>query len=304
MKLRLGSHTVTTSNDAKVLFPDDGLTKADVIGYYRDLADHMLPHLRDRCLTLQRFPDGIGAKGFYQQNRSAYFPDYVGRRRLDTAAGDDTVDHIVVDHAAALVYLADQATITLHGWLAVASQPRNPDRLVFDLDPADDDFATVVRCAREVRGVLELVGLEPFVMTSGSRGLHVSAPLDGSLEFDAARALARTLAEAVAARHPNSFTVEQRKRARKGRLYLDLGRNAYGQTAVLPYSLRAKPGAPAATPLDWDELGRRDLTPQRYGLKNLRRRLAQKDDPFSDYASHARAPQPDPDALAAWQRGG
>ncbi len=304
MKLRLGPHTVATSNDAKVLFPDDGITKADVIGYYRDVAELMLPHLRDRCLTLQRFPDGIGRHGFYQQNRSTYFPDYVGHRRLDTAGGDDSVDHIVVNNAAALIYLADQATITFHGWLAVAGRARHPDRLVFDLDPSDDDFATVVSCARELREALQLAGLEPFVMTSGSRGLHVSAPLDGSLDFEQARALARDLAAATAARHPARFTTEQRKQARQGRLYIDIGRNAYGQTAVLPYSLRARPGAPTATPLDWQELGRRGLSPRRYGLRNLRRRLAQKQDPFADYANHRRAPDLDQSALDVWQRNG
>jgi bifunctional non-homologous end joining protein LigD len=303
MKLSLAGRTVETHRDDKVLFPDDGRTKADVIGYYRDVADLMLPHLEDRCLTLERYPDGIAESGFYQQNYDDHFPDYVTRWSLPTADGDDTVDHIVVDEPAALIYLADQGTITFHGWLARTDAPRRPDRIVFDLDPSDDDFGTIVDCARLLREAIELAGLVPFVMTSGSRGLHVSAPLERHLDFDAARKLAATLAEAVADRDPERFTVEQRKSARRGRLYIDIARNAYGQTAVLPYSLRARSGAPAATPLDWPELSRTGLGPQRYGLANLRRRLAQKSDPFAGYAGAAKRPDLDGDELARWRRG-
>ena len=304
MKLSVDGREVETHRDDKVLFPADGTTKADVIDYYRDVAGLMLPHLRDRCLTLERYPDGIDASGFYQQNYADHFPDWVTRRSLPTADRDDTIDHIVVDEPAALVYLADQGTITFHGWLARVDAPRHPDRMVFDLDPAGDDFDVIVDCARLLREALELASLIPFVMTSGSRGLHVSAPLDGHLDFDAARTLAVSLAQAVADRDPARFTVEQRKSARRGRLYIDVGRNAYGQTAVLPYSLRARPGAPAATPLDWQELSRAGLGPQRYGISNLRRRLAQKADPFTGFADRARRPDVDADALARWSRGG
>jgi len=283
MKLRFGSYTVETSNDDKVLFPDSGITKADVVEYYRDVAESMLPHLDDRCLTLQRFPDGLGADGFFQQNRSDHFAKFVGSRRLPKANSDETIDHIIVDNAAALVYLADQATITFHGWLATTSAPRRPDRLVFDLDPSDEDFQTVVDCACRVREALDLCGLVPFVMTTGSRGLHVVAPLSGEASFDAAREFAKAVAAAVAAKEPSRFTTEQRREARRGRLYIDVGRNAYGQTAVLPYSLRAIAGAPVAAPLDWDELGSSDLSSRKYHIGNLRRRTAQKKNPYADF---------------------
>lgn len=303
MKLRFGPYTVETSNDDKVLFPRAGITKADVVDYYSFVAELMLPHLEDRCLTLQRFPDGLDGDGFYQQKRPEHFPDFVGSRRLPTADGNDYVEHILIGNQAGLVYLADQGTITLHGWLARTGAPRHPDRLVFDLDPPDGDFDTVVLAARELRDAFELAGLVPFVMTTGSRGLHVVAPLDASEDFDSIRELARELADATAARHPERLTVAQRKSARRGRVYLDIMRNAYGQTAVLPYSLRARPDAPVATPLDWDELGRRRLSPQRYHLRNLRRRLARKTDPFRDFFRHRRRPSLDGDALARWAEG-
>ncbi|MDZ7783967.1 MAG: non-homologous end-joining DNA ligase [Halioglobus sp.] len=301
MKLTFGSHTVETSNDDKVLFPRDSLTKGDLIEYYADVADLMLPHLRERCLTLQRFPDGLGKDGFFQQNYSDHFPDFIDRRSLPTAAGDEKVDHIVANNAAALVYLANQAAITFHGWLATADAPRHPDRVVFDLDPSGDDFRAIVDCARLLREALELTGLVPFVMTTGSSGLHVIAPLDPRGTFDNVREFAGEVAAATAAKQPRRFTTEQRKAARRGRLYIDIGRNAYGQTGVLPYSVRAIEGAPVATPLDWDELGRGDLSPRRYDIGNLRRRLAQKGDPFADFFSHKRRPAPDPGALREWR---
>ena len=301
MKLQFGSYTVETSNDDKLLFPESGISKADVVRYYRDISELMLPHLEDRCLTLQRFPDGLGEDGFFQQNRADYFPDFVGCKTLETAAGEDVIDHIVVNKAAALVYLADQAAITFHGWLATTSAPRYPDRLVFDLDPSQDEFSEVIDCARLLKEALELSGLVPYVMTTGSRGLHVIAPLAGDQTFDEVREFARDLARATAEREPQRFTTEQRKKARRGRLYIDIGRNAYGQTAVLPYSLRAIEGAPVATPLEWDELSGGEISAQRYDIGNLRRRTAQKEDPFADFYKRKRSASVDRRKLDDWR---
>lgn len=292
---------IEISRGDKVLYPDGDFTKADVAAYYRAVAPCMLPHLRDRFLTLHRFPDGIGAGGFYQQSRSDYFPDVVRGVTARRANSRETVNHIVVDDAEGLVYLADQGALALHGWLSRCDRPERPDRIVFDLDPSNGGFADVIDCARLLREALQLAGLHPFVTTTGSRGLHVVAPLVRTLEFDDAREVARTLGDAVVARAPDRFTREQRKDKRQGRLYVDIGRNAYGQTAIVPYSLRALPGAPAATPLDWDELGRSDLTPQRFGLDNLRRRLAQKTDPWAGFRDHARRCHIDRSRLDVWR---
>ncbi|MEE4162777.1 MAG: non-homologous end-joining DNA ligase, partial [Woeseiaceae bacterium] len=251
MKLELGPHTVETSNDDKRLFPESGITKARLIDYYRKVAEVMLPHLEERCLTVRRFPDGIGEEGFFQQHRPDHLPDFVGRKSLPTADGKDRIEHIVVDNTAALIALVDQAAIEYHGWQSKTNSPRSPDRLVFDLDPSDDDFDTVIDCARQLKRTLEAVNLVPFVMTTGSRGLHVVAPLADNPGFDAMRRFARAVAAATAAKNPSEFTTEHRKKARGNRLYIDTGRNAYGQTAIVPYSLRAIEGAPVATPLDW-----------------------------------------------------
>lgn len=286
--LQFGPHVVRPSNTDKPFFPDAGITKGEVIDYYRRIADIALPHVVGRPLTLQRFPDGIGQDGFYQQERSDHFPDFVGTVRADRK-GPGTIDHATVENQASLVYLADQAVITFHAWLARRDRLRHPDRLVFDLDPPTDGFAAVRRGARWLRELLRDLGLTPYLMTTGSSGLHVVAPLDRSARFDEARAFARDAAELLVRRHPDALTTEQRKDRRGGRLYLDVMRNAYGQTSVMPYSLRAKPGAPVATPLDWDELDDGDLGPRSYTLRNLFRRLGQKDDPWAVIRRHGAA---------------
>lgn len=296
----LGPYSVELSNTDKILFPDSGLTKGDLIGYYRDIAEILLPHAKDRPLTLHRFPDGIGGEGFYQQECPDYFPDWIKTRRTPRAEGDgEGVEHVLCNNRATLVYLANQAAVTLHGWLSRAPRLSRPDRLIFDLDPADGDFASVRRAARQVAGMMEAIGLTPYAMTTGSRGLHVVAPLRADDGFDAVRSLARDMADLLAERHSGELTVEQRKNKRRGRIYLDVMRNAYGQTAVLPYAVRGKPGAPVATPLDLEELNDARLDPQRWHVKNILRRLGQKNDPWADMDRHAAGLSHARDALEA-----
>ena len=285
--LRFGRYRVELSNTEKLLFPDSDIDKGALIDYYREVAAVMLPHLKDRPLSLQRFPDGIGKPGFYQQQSADYFPDWIRTRKTPRADNGDAVEHVVCNNQATLVYLANQAAITLHGWLARVPRISRPDRLIFDLDPPDHDFSTVRRAARQVVELMQAMEMTPFVMTTGSRGLHVVAPLRADADFDSVRGLAQDMATVLAGRHRESLTVEQRKQKRRGRLYLDVTRNAYGQTTVMPYAVRALPGAPVATPLDIAELGNSRLAPQRWNLKNILRRLGRKADPWADIRHHA-----------------
>lgn len=285
MKIKAGRRNIEVSNAGKVLFPDAGITKGDLAEYYRRIAGSMLPHVRDRPLNLHRFPDGIDAKGFYQQNIPDYFPDWIARARLPKQ--DGVVEHCLCNDAATLVYLAGQACITPHAWLARSAHPDHPDRMIFDLDPPDDEFELVRFAARTVRAVLEDIDITSFVMTTGSRGLHVVVPLDAEADFEAVRDFARRVAAAVAARAPQRLTIEQRKDKRHGRLYLDIMRNAYGQTAVAPYAVRAKPGAPVATPLEWDELDNARLRSNSHRIGNIFGRLARRLDPWRRIGSHA-----------------
>jgi bifunctional non-homologous end joining protein LigD len=279
---------VEISNPDKVLFPGDGITKADLAAYYRRVAETMLPHLAGRPLHLQRFPDGIEGEEIHQKQVPDYFPDFVRRVEVPKKGGG-TITQAVAENPETLVYLADQAVVTPHTWLSRADELDCPDQLVFDLDPPRGDLDAVRAAARALREILEEVGLFAFVKSTGSRGLHVVSPLDRSAGFDIARSFARDVAEVVAARDRGRLTTEQRKAKRRGRLYLDTARNAYAQTAVAPYAVRARRGAPLAAPLSWDEVGRKDFHPERYTLGNVFRRLSRKGDPWADMGRHARA---------------
>jgi len=279
-KLRFGRVTVETSNEDKIFFPDDKITKGDLIEYYQRIADTMLPHIRQRPLTMKRFPDGIDGESFFQKKIGDYFPDWIERTTVKKEGG--MVTHVICNNAATLVYLANQACIEPHVWLSRKDKPNHPDQLIIDLDPAGEDFASVLFAARATKQLFEALDLKPFVKTTGSRGAHVLVPLDRSANFDAIREFARDAARLLVARHPDKLTIETRKAKRRGRLLLDTARNAYAQTAIAPYAVRAKPGAPVATPLDWDELGDARLDARRYNIKNIFQRLSKKSDPWKE----------------------
>ncbi len=281
-------------NPTKPLFPD-GLTKADLARYYDRVADVMLPHVRGRPLHMQRFPDGIDGEEIQQKAAPAYFPDFVARVEVARRRGG-SVRHAVIENRETLVYLAGQACITPHVWPARMPRLDAPDQVVFDLDPPGRDFAAVREAARDVRELLTELGLVPYVKLTGSRGVHVVAPLEPSASFEVVRAFARDAAEVLAGRRPDRLTVEFRKANRHGRLYLDVARNGYAQTVVAPYAVRALPGAPVACPIEWRELGRGDAG--RFTLRSVPRRLAQRRDPWARFAEDARPLEPAAERLA------
>jgi bifunctional non-homologous end joining protein LigD len=285
-KLRIGKYSIDVSNEDKVFFPDDGITKGDLIAYYRAVADAMLPHLRGRPLVMQRFPEGITGQGFYHKDTPHHFPDWVDRFSVKKKGG--TVDHVVCDNAATLVYLANQGCVTLHLWLSRKDHIDHPDQMIFDLDPPGDEFGLATEAAHSLRELLEELKLPTYVKTTGGKGLHLVVSLDRSADFDDVRRFARDAARVVAARFPDSFTTEVRKEKRKGRLFLDVGRNAYGQHAVAPYSVRPRAGAPVATPIDWDELDGR-LKPSSFTIKTVLDRLSDGVDPWSGMSRRRRS---------------
>ena len=278
--------SVDITHPEKVLFPGDGITKADLASYYEDVFEWMLPHIAGRPLSLQRFPDGIGKHGFFHKDVPDYFPGFV--RRVELPKADGTVTHAVASDARTLVYLVGQNTITPHVLLSRADRLWQPDRLVFDLDPPGDDFAAVRRAARWTGDLLREIGLAPFAQVTGSRGIHVWVPLRRRAHFDDVKAFAREAAAVLAARHPDELTVEFRKAKRGGRILVDVMRNAYAQTAVPPYAVRPRPGAPVATPLEWEELSSSKLRPDGWTVETVLGRLASKGDPWADIQSSAR----------------
>ncbi len=262
-----------------------GISKADLAGYYEAVAEAMLRHIAQRPLNLERYPDGIEGERIMQQRAARYFPDWIGRVEVPAAKGQ--VEHVVANDPASLVYLAGQACITLHPWLSRRDKLDRPDRLVIDLDPSTEDPDSVRRAARVIGDLLRELELPPWVMTSGSRGYHVVVPLQRRLDFGAVREFSRDLAQLAAAREPQLFTVEQRKAKREGKILIDVMRNAYGHTSVAPYAVRARPQAPVATPLHWDELQEVDMHPQRWTLDSVPERLARDGDPWRDIAQSA-----------------
>ena len=274
---------VEISKPDKVLFPEDGISKRDLAEYYAAVAEVMVPHLRDRPVNMQRFPDGIDGQGFYEKKTPRHFPEWI--RSVTVQTSDGSQQQVVVDDARSLVYLADQACVTPHVWLSRSDRLDHPDQLVFDLDPSTDDLARLRDATRAVADLLAEVGLTPFLKTTGSRGYHVQAVLDRSADFDTVRGFARDLADLLAARQPDRLTTEQRKNKRGDRIYLDYMRNAYAQTAVPAYAVRARRGAPVATPIERDELSR--VRPDGHTIASVTRRLSQRADPWADMTRHA-----------------
>jgi bifunctional non-homologous end joining protein LigD len=283
--LEVDGHAIEISHPDRVLFPRDGITKRQLCDYYARVAPVMLPHVYGRIVSMHRFPEGLDGERFFQKNVSSSWPEWIRTVKVHKEGGELT--QVVIDQAATLVYLAEQACITPHVWLSRADTRERPDRLILDLDPSGAaGFEGVRWAARAVRELFEQVELVPFVMTTGSRGLHVVAPLTTEAEFDEVHGIARGLASLLAERHPERLTVEQRKAKRGDRIFLDYLRNGYAQTAVAAYAVRAREGAPVATPIDWREVG--SVEARTYRLGNLFRRLAQREDPWQEIGASAR----------------
>jgi bifunctional non-homologous end joining protein LigD len=279
--------SVEITHPDKVLFPDAGITKADLADHYEGVSEWMLPHVKGRPVSMQRFPDGIDGKGFFHKDIPDYFPSWI--RRVEVPKANGTVTHVVICNAETLVYLVGQNTITPHVWLSREDRVWQPDRLVIDLDPPPDgDFAAVRRAARHTGELMRELGFSPFAQVTGSKGIHVWTPLRRRTDFEQVRALARDMGQVLAANHPDELTTEFRKANRGGRILVDTARNGYAQTAVPPYAVRARPGAPVATPIDWEELSDSKLRSDRWNVGNIRRRLAAKGDPWADISSYAR----------------
>jgi bifunctional non-homologous end joining protein LigD len=281
--VRVGRVAVELSHTDKVLFPGDDVTKGDLVAYYQRAAGAMLPYLRDRPVAMRRYPDGITRPGIMQKNVPDYFPDWITRADVRKQGG--SLHQVICDKAATVVYLANQACIELHAFLSRLDRIDAPDQLIFDLDPPDANrFGDVRLIALRLRQLLEdELGLATFVKTTGGKGLHVHVPLNATASFDTARGFAQDVAALLAASNPDLATTEQRRDNRGELIYLDVMRNAYAQLAVAPYSVRARPGAPVATPLDWDEVND-GLNPGQFTILTVPDRISGGSDPWAGMA--------------------
>ena len=286
--IRVGRRSIEITNPSKALFPKPRVTKLELARHYERVAEAMLPHVRGRPLALEGYPRGIDGHGFYMKETPEHFPNWVERARMPKHGG--TVNHVVAENAATLVYLASQNVITPHIWLSRVDEPRLPDRLIVDFDPSPGvGFATIRASAREAGRRLRDAGLATFAMVTGSRGIHVVSPLRRGPDFGQVHRYARALAESMVADDPKRLTLEYKKADRGKRIYVDVNRINYAQHAVAPYGVRARPRAPVAMPIRWEELDDPKLKPDRWTVRNAAERLAAEEDAWRGIGRHARS---------------
>jgi bifunctional non-homologous end joining protein LigD len=268
------------SHPEKILFPDDGITKGDLAAYYEAVASVMLPHIKGRPLTMERYPSGIGKKGFWQKDVSKGFPEWLQREEVPKK--DGVVHHPIVTDERSLLWVANQNTITLHVWGSRVPDLMHPDICVFDLDPSTDDPAAVRMAALGLRDLLEKLGLPSWVKTTGSKGFHIIVPLDGKSDVHEVERFAHTVGKVFVSLAPEHLTQEFAKADRKGRIYVDTGRNGYSATFAAAYSVRAKAGAPVSAPCTWEEIEKGKVSPASFNLHNMPARLKKVGDLWAE----------------------
>ncbi|HTL11905.1 MAG TPA: non-homologous end-joining DNA ligase, partial [Bdellovibrionota bacterium] len=256
----------------KPYWKKEGITKGDLVEYYRAVSEFLLPHLHDRPMSLHRFPDGIEGQSFYQKDFRGYKPRFLHTHRLYSESAKRSLDYVVCQNQETLLYLANLGCIEMNPWLSRLPDLGRPDHVVIDLDPDKQTFEQVVEVALEVRKVLDKIGAESFVKTSGATGMHIAVPMAARYDYEEAREFARAVCEVVNQRLPSLTSLERTPAKRGGRLYLDFMQNAEGQTIASPYSVRPHPGAPVSTPLKWSEVTRK-LDPKSHTLVNMPKRL-------------------------------
>ncbi len=271
---------VVISHPDKVLFPEDGITKGELAAYYEAIAPVMLPHIRMRPVTLERYHSGIGQPGFFQKDVSKGFPRWLKRVEVPKKGG--VVHHPLVRDTRSLVWLANQNSITPHVWTARAPKLMNPDICIFDLDPGRDEPEVLRASALLLRDLLESLGLPSWIKTSGSKGFHIAVPLDGKTRTGDVAHFAHEVGRMMVERDPDHLTQEFSKADRGGRILVDTGRNGYSATFAAAYAVRAKPGAPVSAPCTWDEVARGVVGPQTFTLRSMARRIAEVGDLWAD----------------------
>ena len=262
------------------MFPDDGITKGDLAAYYEAMAPVILPHIKGRPLTMERYPAGIGKKGFWQKDVSKGFPDWL--ERVKVPKKDGSLHHPVITDERSLMWVTNQNTITQHVWISRVPDLYYPDICVFDLDPSTDDAASVRQAALGLRDLLDELGLPSWVKTSGSKGFHIVVPLDGKSKMDDVARFANHVGRVFVSLAPDHLTQEFSKVDRKGRIYIDTGRNGYSATFAAAYTVRAKRGAPVSAPCTWEEIEKGTVSPGTFTLTNMPARIKKAGDLWAD----------------------
>ena len=269
----------------KVLFPDDGITKGELAAYYEAIAPLMLPHIRGRPVTMERYHRGIGEAGFFQKSVVKGAPDWLERVEVPKKGG--TVHHPLVNDTRTLLWLANQNCITPHVWVSRVPRLSHPDICIFDLDPLREDADALRRAALGLRDLLLELGLTSWVKTSGSKGFHIAVPLDGQSGVGDVATFAHAVGRVLVERYPRELTLEFSKADRAGRLYVDTGRNHPPATFAAAYAVRARPTAPVSAPCTWAEIESGDVGPTSLTLRTMAARVAEVGDLWSDMRGYS-----------------
>ena len=271
----------------KVMFPDEGITKGELASYYEAIAPVMLPHIRNRPVTMERYPAGIGEDGFMQKDVSKGFPEWLKRVEVPKKGG--TVHHPIISDTRSLLWLANQNCITPHVWTSRAPKLYEPDICIFDLDPSEDEPDKLRAAALGVRDLLAELGLPSWVKTSGSKGFHIAVPLDSKAGFGEVGTFAHAIARVLVSRDPGNLTLEFAKADRGKRILIDTGRNGYSATFAATYAVRARPGAPVSAPCTWEEIERGEVGPRTFTLRTMAKRITEVGDLWSDLRKRKRS---------------
>jgi len=280
--------TTNISHPDKILFPADGITKGEVAHYYEMIAPLMLPHLKRRPITMERFHRGIGEPGFFQKDVVKGFPEWL--ERVEVPKKEGTVHHPIANDTRSLLWLANQNSITIHVWPSRAPKLYYPDICIFDLDPATDDEHNRLRnAALLLRDFLVELGLKSWVKTSGSKGFHIAVPLDTKSDFGVVARFSHIVGRKLVELDPLNLTQEFSKADRGGRILVDTGRNGYSATFAATYTVRARTGAPISAPCTWDEVESGAVGPKSFNLRNMEKRISEVGDLWSDLLKSKRS---------------
>ena len=279
--LKVNGHVVTLTNQEKLYWPDEGITKGDLINYYNTISAYILPYLKGRPQSLRRNPNGIADKGFFHKDAGQEAPEWVDTITIPSESADKDIEYILCNNKATLLYLNNLGCIELNPWNSRTANLDKPDYMVIDLDPSDKNtFEQIIDAALVVKDILDQAGANAYCKTSGSRGLHIYVPLKGQYEYDEVRDFAEFIAARTEEQLPDTTTMERPLNKRKGRIYLDYLQNKKGQTLASVYSVRPKPGATVSTPLLWKEV-KYGLHPSQFNIFNIAKRLDKHGDLFA-----------------------
>lgn len=276
--LKVGKATLHLTNQNKIYFPDNGITKGDLVSYYNEIATVMLPYLRNRPQSMNRFPNGITGLSFYQKDVDAdKIPSWVKTEKIFSKSNNEYIDYLICNDRATLIYMANLGCIEINPWNSQISRLENPDWMIIDLDPEKIAFKEVVKTAVATKELLDELEVESFCKTSGATGLHIYIPLAAKYDYETVRNFAHLLAREVHRKTPSTTSIERNPAKRQHKVYIDYLQNSKGQTLAAPYSVRPKTGATISTPLTWKEVNEK-LDPSKFTIKNIISRLDKKGD--------------------------